>query len=135
MDGPERPGERAVADAGGLTVSSAPRSVALVRRYAVDACIAYGWGDWADTVALLVSELATSAVLHAYGPEVRVRVLDEGLRLRVEVLDGSPVLPVPHGAQAGAESGRGLAIVESLAIEWGVDVRPDSKTTWFEVGV
>lgn len=118
-----------------LVVPSTPRSVAAVRRYAVDACTAFGWSDSVDTVALLASEVATNAVLYAYGPEIRVRVLDLGLRLRVEVFDGSPVLPVARRAPAGAENGRGIAIVEALAVAWGVEARPAGKTIWFEVGV
>jgi anti-sigma regulatory factor (Ser/Thr protein kinase) len=128
-------GDRAASDEGGLTVPSAPRSVALARRYAVDACTALGWGESADTVALLVSELATNAVLHSYGSHMRVRVLDRGLRLRVEVFDGSPALPVPRRARAADEGGRGLALVEALAVEWGVEAEPGGKTAWFEIGV
>jgi hypothetical protein len=71
-------------------------------------------------------------VLHAYGPEVRVRVLG-GPRLRVEVHDGSPVLPVQRNAAASAEGGRGIALVEALAVRWGVEARPTGKTFWFEV--
>jgi anti-sigma regulatory factor (Ser/Thr protein kinase) len=127
--------DRAVADEDGLTVPSAPRSVALVRRYAIDACTALGWGESADTVALLVSEVATNAVLHSYGSHIRVRVLDRGLRLRVEVFDGSPVLPVPRRARPAEESGRGLALVQALAVQWGADAQPDGKTAWFEIGV
>lgn len=130
----DRTGDGAAADAGGLVVPSTPRSVALVRRYAVDACVALGWGASADTVALLVSEVATNAVLHAYGPEIRVRVVDRGERLRIEVADGSPVLPVPRRARDGAENGRGLALVEALAVRWGVEGRPDGKELWFEIG-
>jgi hypothetical protein len=57
------------------------------------------------------------------------------MRLRVVVFDGSPVLPVPRRAHAGAEDGRGLALVEVLAVSWGVDARPDGKSLWFEVGL
>jgi len=134
MSDAERPDGRAGVDDAGLVVPSEPRSVALVRRYAVDACTAHGWGASADTVALLASEVATNAVLHAYGPEIRVRILDLGLRLRVEVFDGSPVLPVPRRAAAGAEDGRGLALVAALAVAWGADARPGGKTSWFEIG-
>ena len=123
------------ADADGLNVPSAPRSVALVRRYAIDACRALGWGEAADTVALLVSEVATNAIVHSYGTHIRVRVLDRGLRLRVEVFDGSPVLPVPRRPSLAEEGGRGLALVEALAVQWGADPQPDGKTAWFEVGV
>jgi anti-sigma regulatory factor (Ser/Thr protein kinase) len=122
------------ADPAGLVVPSAPRSIRLVRRYAVDSCIALGWGDCADTVALLVSEVATNAALHAYGPQIRVRVVEHRGRLRVEVFDSSPVLPLPRRARSGAENGRGLALVEALAVRWDVDTRPDGKTFWFELG-
>lgn len=135
MTEPGLPDEHALVDGAGLVVPSAPRSVALARRYAVDVCTALGWGDSADTVAVLVSELVTNAVLHAYGPHVRVRVLNHGLRLRVEVSDGSPELPVPRHARSSAESGRGLPIVEALAVAWGTEARADGKTAWFEIGV
>lgn len=135
MSDAEQRAERAAIDADGLVVTSAPRSIALVRRYVIDACATFGWGGPADTVALLVSEVATNAVLHAYGPQIRVRVLDRGIRLRVEVFDGSPELPTPRRAAAGATDGRGLELVEAFALEWGVEARPDGKTFWFEVGV
>jgi hypothetical protein len=131
---PERPSGGTGAGADALVVPSAPASVALVRRYAVAACVGLGRGELADTVALLVSEVATHAVLNAYGPDVRVRVLVRTPLLRVEVFDGSPVLPVQRCAAAGAERGRGLALVEALALAWGVDTQADGRTTWFEVG-
>jgi len=134
MTAPEPPGDRATAGGDGLVVTSAPSSVALVRRYAVDACRSLGWAKFADTVALLVSEVATNAVVHGYGSEIRVRVLDRGLRLRVEVSDGSRDLPAPRDAPARAENGRGLTFVENLAAGWGTDTSPQGKTVWFEVG-
>jgi anti-sigma regulatory factor (Ser/Thr protein kinase) len=116
-----------------LVVSSAASSIASVRRYAVDRCARLGWSRSADTVALLVSEVATNAVLHAYGPQIRVTVLDVGGRLRVSVADGSAALPVVRPPSSSAEGGRGLALVQALSAEWGVDVRHDGKTFWFEV--
>ena len=79
---------------------SYPAPSAALPRYAVDACTASGYGDAADTVSLLVSEVATHAVKHSYGTHVRVRVPGHGLRLRVAVPDGSPALPVPREARA-----------------------------------
>lgn len=133
MSGEERPVEQAAADSDGLVVTSAPRSIALVRRYAADACVAFGWGDSVDIITLLVSEVATNAVLHGYGPDIRVRVLAHGERLRVEVSDSSPELPVPRGTAINAEQGRGLALVEAFAAHWGAEAEPDGKTTWFEL--
>lgn len=115
-------------------VPSTPRSLALVRRYAVDACRALGWGDSTETVALLTSELATNAVLHAYGAHLQVRVTERGPWLRIEVQDGSTVRPVPRGAYRYAENGRGLLLVEALAANWGTQPAGSGKTTWFEIG-
>ncbi|MCW2777848.1 MAG: hypothetical protein JWN17_1573 [Frankiales bacterium] len=126
-------GDEAPADDRGLVVPSAPRSVAEMRHYAVRNCIEMGWGAHADTVALLVSEVAGNAVLHAYGQEVAVRVLLRASRLRVEVWDGSPRLPLPRGASERAENGRGLLILEALAAAWGVEARSDGKILWFEL--
>jgi anti-sigma regulatory factor (Ser/Thr protein kinase) len=122
------------ADASGLVLPSTPPSITLARQYAVMTCTSLGWGDSAETVALLVSEVVTNAILHCNGAAFLIRVLDRGPRLRVEVLDESPRLPVPRGAVATAENGRGLALVATLAIAWGVDGREDGKTFWFELG-
>ena len=129
----ERPGLTA-GDGAGLVVPSAPVSVGVARRFAVQAAVELGWGGVADTVALLVSEVATNAVLHADGRPIRVRVVDRGVRVRVEVDDDSPVLPVRRGAQAGSEDGRGLALVAALAHVWGVEAGHGGKTFWFEIG-
>lgn len=134
MSVPERSADCAAAQEHGLTVPSAPKSVALVRQYASDACVALGWADSLDTIVLLVSELATNAVLHAGRPELIVRVLTSDSRLRVEVCDGSPDLPAPRDALVGAENGRGLELVEALASRWGVLPNPEGKTIWFEIG-
>ena len=124
----------AAAGAADLDVPSTPGSVAVVRRFCVQACCDLGWADSAETVELLVSELATNAVVHGRGARLRVRVLDRGLRLRVEVSDDSSARPVPRRAVPDAEDGRGLAMVELLAADAGCDVVADGKTAWFELG-
>lgn len=115
-----------------LTVPSVPRSVAEVRRFARDVC---GPGSpAADTVELLVSEVATNALVHGAG-DVRVRVVVLPDRVRVEVDDDSPLALAPRSAGPTAEGGRGLALVTALSAQWGVLSRPGSKTVWFEVEV
>ena len=114
-----------------LTVPSVPRSVAAVRRFAVTACV--GCPDEVrDTVALLVSEVATNALVHGNGDvEVSVRVCQG--RLRVEVSDGSSTAPQPRSADPEAEGGRGLALVDALSSSWGTELTASGKTVWFEV--
>lgn len=84
-------------------------------------------------VILLTSELATNAVTHAQsGFELVVRMGDG--RLRIEVGDHDPGIPQVQWVPAGATSGRGLLIVETLADAWGVTAdEGGGKTVWFEV--
>ena len=95
-----------------------------------------GWDsdeDLTDTVNLLVSELVTNAVLHA-GSEVEVMVRLTATAARIEVTDASGDSIAPRDATSEEDSGRGLALVGSLAQRWGV--RPAAgggKTVWFEV--
>jgi anti-sigma regulatory factor (Ser/Thr protein kinase) len=90
--------------------------------------------DLHDAV-LLASELATNAVVHARsGFEVAVSTDDD--RLRVEVSDADPGVPQVQWVPAGATSGRGLLIVETLATDWGVTpLEGGGKTVWFELSL
>lgn len=115
-----------------FVVPSVLQSVAKVRRFAVAECAAQGFAGDSDTMALLVSEVATNALIYGTG-HVRVRVLPSGQRLRVEVMDDSAVLPVRSEAAADAEGGRGLGLVDALAAAWGVEPHGGGKTVWFEL--
>jgi anti-sigma regulatory factor (Ser/Thr protein kinase) len=115
-----------------FVVPSVPRSVAEVRRYAVGVCTSLGREQLVDVLALLVSEVTTNAVVHGAG-SVGVRVLGTDGGVRVEVTDESTAVPVVRRADTEAEGGRGLALVEALAVRWGVLPLPDGKTVWFEV--
>lgn len=97
--------------------------------------------DVLDVALLLTSELVTNAVRYGAGRVcLNVHALPEGAavpgRVRVEVCDANPA-PVPPGERPapGAESGRGLHIVDTLATRWGTTSRPDppGKCVWFEL--
>ena len=91
------------------------------------------WALEQADVALLVSELATNAVLHARS-DFRVMVCARGDRIRVEVGDRNARLPSPATVPPAAYSGRGLMIVQELSMAWGVESHADDgKTIWFEV--
>ena len=91
-------------------------------------------GDQADVAYLLLSEVATNALLHARsGFDVRVRW--DGQRLRIEVVDGSPLRPQRQHHSIGAGTGRGVGLIADLALRWGVDRLEDGKAVWFEVGL
>jgi anti-sigma regulatory factor (Ser/Thr protein kinase) len=84
-----------------------------------------------DDVRLVVSELATNAMVHAHTPfTVALQSVKELVRL--EVFDGSHVGPVLRRARALDTGGRGVAIVKALSRDWGVIDRPGGKSVWAE---
>ncbi|HEV3363374.1 MAG TPA: response regulator [Acidimicrobiia bacterium] len=112
------------------------QSPRAARRFVTQALT--GWdddeGDLTDTVTLLVSELVTNAVLHA-GSDVEVMVRLTSTAARIEVTDASAESIAPRDATSEEDSGRGLALVGTLAQRWGVRTAPGGgKTVWFEVG-
>jgi anti-sigma regulatory factor (Ser/Thr protein kinase) len=96
-----------------------------------DTCASAGLADLADTAALLTSELVTNAVLHARRPPSLGVAVSDG-QLVVDVGDPDPRHPQLDWAGAYGEHGRGLAIVDALADDWGVRQTPDGgKSVWF----
>lgn len=109
------------------------RSPALARALARDVVEECGLASLADEVALLTTELATNAVVHA-GTAMQIEVVGDGGSITVRVTDGSravlgPSLPPPMLA----EGGRGLHLVDSLASEWGVAYGRQGKSVWFRL--
>ncbi len=115
-----------------LLAETVPASVARIRRFAVETSRTTAPAVDADTVALLVSEVATNALVHGTG-RVRVRVRPTGGGLRVEVHDEGPTLPSRREATPMDEGGRGIALVDALSSGWGAEATPEGKTVWFEV--
>ena len=115
-----------------MVAETVPASVARIRRFTTDACRTSAPGADRDTVSLLVSEVATNALVHGTG-QVLVRVVPTAGGVRIEVVDGSPSLPRPRDATVMDEGGRGLALVEALSSSWGAERSDSGKTVWFEV--
>lgn len=110
-------------------------AVPAARRFAGQAAADYGAGpDCIDTTKLLVTEVATNAVVHAHSP-IRLTVSPEPPNsVRIEVRDDDPTPPpLPEAPEPNATSGRGLWLVSSLARRWGVNRNGKGKTVWFEV--
>jgi hypothetical protein len=115
-----------------LTIRHAPDAVPKARRFVASSLI----GEADETVAdveLLVSELVTNAVLHGRPPVAVRLVLDEG-RVRIEVEDTGPDLPVLGRPGSTSMTGRGLALVAALSSAWGMDPgRRQGKVVWAEL--
>lgn len=92
--------------------------------------------DSLETLALLVSELVSNAVVHSDAPATSdihlcARVLDRDA-IRIEVTDeGSGFLATPRDPTR-LDGGYGLFLVDSQATSWGID-RRFGNCVWFEV--
>jgi anti-sigma regulatory factor (Ser/Thr protein kinase) len=83
---------------------------------------------------LLATELVANVVTHV-GTPMTLRVCRGPSRMRVEIDDPSPEMPVVRHPDTADEHGRGVLLVDRLANAWGVDARADGKTVWFELDV
>ncbi|MDQ2826501.1 MAG: ATP-binding protein [Actinomycetota bacterium] len=111
---------------------STPTTAGGARRFLDGALTGPGLYPIVDTAALLVSELVANAVLHG-GTPLEVVVAVDGARVRVEVHDGSPRLPVKKNYSTMSGTGRGLVLVERMSSRWGADTTPTGKMVWFEL--
>ncbi|GAA3191601.1 ATP-binding protein [Actinocorallia longicatena] len=87
-----------------------------------------------DDVVLIVDELVANAVVHGRGP-IRLRLLLDGLMLRGEISDHSPVAAPTNtrtSREEDAEDGRGLLLVAALAAACGSTPTGPGKTVWFQ---
>ncbi|MET7765175.1 ATP-binding protein [Streptomyces sp. NPDC005336] len=124
-----------------VTLPSAPASVPAARAYVTNVLAEWGIGagaEAADTVRLIVSELATNAVQHTLGQSPTFTLdlrLDREQRLEIGVTDSHPRWPRRLSAATQQDHGRGLVIIRCLAAESGgeVFVTPTAeggKTVW-----
>jgi anti-sigma regulatory factor (Ser/Thr protein kinase) len=92
-----------------------------------------------EDAALILSELLSNACRHGRpiddgGHEAGIRAgwhLDEDGLLTLEVTDGGGATrPAPASPSLTARGGRGLGIVDTLSLEWGVRDEPGEVTVW-----
>ncbi|WP_306190557.1 SpoIIE family protein phosphatase [Streptomyces sp. MK5] len=85
-----------------------------------------------DLGVLAASELVANSLQHGT-PPMRLRLRRTDRRLIVEVTDGDDHLPRRRRAEPVDESGRGIAIVATIASNWGARRTPGGgKTVWCE---
>jgi anti-sigma regulatory factor (Ser/Thr protein kinase) len=118
-----------------ISLAPEPRSVSMARSFVSTMLDLWDCDDPERVVALLTSEIVTNAVRKASGP-VRVEAaLVSNEALRVEASDDHPDIPRPHRPEPHAEGGRGILLVQELALRWGVDRQERHKAVWFEAPV
>ncbi|MFF7447795.1 MULTISPECIES: SpoIIE family protein phosphatase [unclassified Streptomyces] len=85
-----------------------------------------------DLGVLAASELVANSLQHGT-PPMRLRLRRTDRRLIIEVTDGDDHLPRRRRAEPGDESGRGIAIVATIASNWGSRRTPGGgKAVWCE---
>lgn len=95
------------------------------------------WGhgqQLSDSVALVVSELATNAVTHARSPFSVLARSDQQV-IRISVRDTSSVIPELRHVDPVDGPGLGLKMVDAIAGAWGVEVTAAGKAVWAQLAL
>ena len=128
--------------ASSIRLNAIPQAVAATRLFVRHNLTLWSLEEHVETVALIMSELATNAVMasHANNPQATDKLVI-GAQLRaieaslfVEVYDRTSAAPVRRNPDQDAEGGRGLLLVDVLAKQWNV-YRPSvgGKIVWAEL--
>jgi anti-anti-sigma factor len=99
------------------------------RNMATEACTRWSLPELIGPAALVASELVTNAIEHA-GTMMTLRISRRPRYVHLAVKDGSvrePALTRPVEAVSG---GRGLLLVDSVAVHWGWLPCRDGKVVW-----
>ncbi|WP_026122381.1 ATP-binding protein [Nocardiopsis halotolerans] len=118
-----------------------PAFMPLVRAF-LDTCAAAKETDYRYLFTLLGSELANNAIRHTLsgqpgdGYSLLVHRHRTGLHLACRDRGGlatkdARLVPKPDGLNLSAESGRGLAMVNAFASEWGDNGNAEFRMVWF----
>lgn len=117
-----------------LDLDPSPDQVAVARAFVRATLAEWDMTNFTEDALVVVSELATNAVLHARTPfRITVRVEDIAT-VWIEVADDNPRPPVRAADELSATSGRGLHAVVALAQEWGIRSEDDGKVVWAKLG-
>jgi anti-sigma regulatory factor (Ser/Thr protein kinase) len=109
-----------------------PQAPARARRFVADLLHRLDHPALVEDAKLLVSELATNAVVHAQSSST-VAVQPRATGVRLSVRDASLSKPTLRDHDARAGSGRGLQLIDVLASKWGIELADGGKTVWAEL--
>ena len=121
----------AEATRGFIGTTQGPR---LARRFVSETLQRWGLDDLLDDAALIVSELATNAVVHACS-DFTVALSRRGDGVLIAVADSSVDSPQSRYPGWMAAGGRGLRVVDTIASRTGYDLVDGGKVVWAELAV
>jgi len=102
------------------------------RELVTEACARWELPEIAGPACIVVTELVNNVVAHAHTPMTVLvgRGATNGT-VRLSVRDHSTALPVYAGpVPTTAYGGRGLLLIQSVALRWGATPLPDGKLVW-----
>ncbi|MQS34178.1 ATP-binding protein [Streptomyces katsurahamanus] len=119
-----------------LVLVGKEEAVSIARRSVVERVRAWGFMDeeTTETTRLIISELVSNAVVHDEGP-VTITVLGRPSGLLIDVRDGNRDAPRTGSFGTENERGRGLALVDALAVRSGWELLGRGKRVWVEVAL
>ncbi|GAA0310502.1 ATP-binding protein [Kineococcus aurantiacus] len=82
---------------------------------------------------LVVTELVSNAVRHGAPPATLTLDCAGAAGVTVGVSDADPHAPTLRHVTPDALGGRGIALVDVLSEDWGVDPHPGGKTVWSRI--
>jgi hypothetical protein len=106
----------------------------MARRVVVATTVGWGLAPLSADAELVVSELVTNALVHAPGTDsYRLTLVERPRGVRLELADGSSITPVIRELQDDRPGGRGLRIVQAIAVAWGHDEDGGGKRVWVDL--
>ncbi|MFF5876749.1 ATP-binding protein [Streptomyces californicus] len=119
-----------------LVLMGREEEVSVARRSVVERVRAWGFIDeeTTETIRLIISELVSNAVVHGEGT-VTITVLGRPSGLLIDVRDGNHEAPRTGSFGTENEHGRGLALVDALAVRSGWEPLGRGKRVWAEVAL
>ncbi len=114
------------------TFAGSREDTRAARRFALGMLEPWRGEQLAADTALVVTELATNAVMHA-GSAFSLSLALSGDTIRISVGDTLPLGPAGAGQRLTAASGHGLGVVAAMATRWGVEAGPSGKAVWAEL--
>jgi anti-sigma regulatory factor (Ser/Thr protein kinase) len=113
----------------GTTLENAPISASAARAFVCHHLVDHRLLNLVDPVRLVVSELATNALVHGQTP-FSVGLSRENDTVRVTVSDETEWVASSGPDEVLPDRGRGLGIVKGLSCDWGIITGQGSKTVW-----
>ncbi|MEP7046476.1 MAG: MEDS domain-containing protein [Ilumatobacteraceae bacterium] len=108
-------------------------SLSDTRRFVAETLDGWGRAQLVDDATIIISELATNAILHAR-TDFTIVLSNQAGGVRLSVRDASVVAPQLRTPGPTAITGRGLLLVAAIARRWGTQPVGDGKFIWAELG-